>query len=206
MSINIHKMPLVSITNVFLDFLQSRFSNPEKTPPEFRWNRDENKSIMYITGPYTVTRDRIGTKPSITVQRSGFTFRNMTIDNMEGADAVTFTNKKHRDLLDGTISIICEAGTDIEATGLANFVSLLIESDRHLISGAVDFIHEFKWAGISDARPVKEEAEIVRWECVVSFRVTMQFGWISESIGLDEFNQVNIFAFDQTLPGCRRWS
>lgn len=193
--------PLVGVTNVFLDFLQDRFANPEIVPSPFRWNEDEDKTLIYITAPYSVTRKKVGTKPTVTVQRSGFNFRNMVLNNFESSDAITFENKKHRDLLDGVISIVCEAGTDIEATGLANFVALIIQSDRHMVASVVNFIHEFKWNGISEAVPVKEENEITRWQCTISFRITLQLGWITRELETVKFNQLNLYAYDKDEPG-----
>ena len=196
----ITNFPLVAISDGIISFLQYIFGNAEITPSDFRWNADDRQTKIFIGGPYTITRDKVGAMPSITVARGNFSYHNRFIDNLESADAITQENPKYRDLMQGSLSIICEANVGSEATGLASFISIELQANRHPIAGALKFVHKMKWLGISAENPIEEQAEVTRWQCIISFDVMLYQAYFKREMTPQPFNKLNIYAVDALEP------
>lgn len=190
----ITNFPLVALSDGIISFLQYQFGNAQVTPGEYRWNSNERASKIFISAPYTITRDKVEAQPTITIGRANFAFQNRVIDNLKSADAITQENPVHMDLVQGPLIVTIEAQTGSEATGLASFVALLIQSNRKMLAGQLKFIQSMRWTGISNETPVEEAAEIQRWQCTLTYQVIVYMGWLKRTIGpVDRFNKANIY-------------
>ena len=142
------------------------------TPGEYRWNSDERATKIFIGGPFSYSRQNVGSLPTVTVARGPFTYENRTINNYKGAEDITFNNEEKVDILTGPITIICEAGAGDEATSLAQYIMTEIQANRHNIKKHMKFLHRIVWVGITPEQPTKEEAEISRWQCSVTSTIS----------------------------------
>ena len=188
----LNKCPLTAFSDGITSFIQYVFKTPEITPAEYRWSQDEKQTKMFISGPFTVTREKVGSLPTITVIRGPFNYENRTINNFKEANPNVFDEDKYIELLSGPLSIICEAGTGDEATSLAYFLQMELQANRLLMKKQMTFLHRLLWSGISQEQPVKEEAEIVRWQVTISLQATIYVGWLNKISGLDRFNKISV--------------
>lgn len=189
----IYNFPLVELSDGIISFLQYIFSKPDVTPAEFRWNQDDRATKIFISGPFTISRQNVGQMPTITVSRGPFTYENRVIDNHVASNPNVMTDPQYMDILSGPITLICEAGTGPEATGLASFCALEMQAHRKDLAAKMEFMHRTTWVGITPEVPVKEEAEIVRWQCSVTFNVSVYTGWVRRKIGGTPFNKAAIY-------------
>jgi hypothetical protein len=196
MPVNMTSFPAVYVVDGIISFLQYVFGLPGITDVDYRWNSDEKKSKIFIAGPYTFDREKLGSAPSITVSRGGLGFNNLVIDNLESAGANTFSSPKHRDIMGGRISVICESRSASEASGLASFCAYQIQSHRHEIISNIKFIQDLKYEGLSPENPIQEAAEIKRYQCVASFNCSLYSGWMKSISNLTKFNKANIYSVD----------
>lgn len=189
----LYNYPLIELSDGIISFLQYIFSKPNVTPAEFRWNSDERATKVFISGPFSISRQKVGQLPTITVARGPFTYENRVIDNHVASNPNVMTDPQYLDILTGPISLICEAGTGPEATGLASFCALELQAHRKDLALKMEFVHRITWVGISPETPVKEEAEIVRWQCSVTFNASVYTGWVRREIGGTRFNKAAIY-------------
>jgi len=197
MPTNMLKFPAVYVVDGIISFFQYIFGLPGLTDVNYRWNSDERKSKIWISAPYTVDREKIGSAPSITISRGSFNFQNRVIDNLAKANANTKEQPVFRDLMSGNISIICESRSAAEASGIANFCAIQIQSERHKIMSQLKFIQDLKYVDIGTEIPIKEAAEIKRFQCVVTLSCNLYIGWIKDTINNDKFNKANIYTIDK---------
>lgn len=200
MAVIVQNCPLNICIDGIISYLQYIFKTPGSTPEEYRWSANERATKIFITGPFTVSRNKVGALPTVTVMRGDFNFENRAINNLKESKPNTFEDPEYLDIMRGPISIVCEAGTGAEATGLANFIALELQSNRHEIKRQLNFMHRLLRVGISRETPTKEEAEITRWQCSVSLDVSLYSGWISRETGLDAWRKASIF------NGVSNWS
>jgi len=193
MSVLVNECPIVLVVDGIISFIQYLFSNPEITPGEFRWNSDDRNTRIFIGAPFTITRDKVGSLPSVTISRGPFMYENRVIDNLKSADPNTFENPEYRDILRGVITIVCEAGAASEVAGLASFIAIELQGNRKPVSANLTFIHRLMWSGISQETPVSEKAEPDRWQCSITFDVSLYVGWITREVGdMTKFNKMGI--------------
>ena len=77
-------------------------------------------------------------------------------------------------------------------TSLAYFLQMELQANRLLMKKQMTFLHRLLWSGISQEQPVKEEAEIVRWQVTISLQATIYVGWLNKISGLDRFNKISV--------------
>ena len=188
----LNKCPMVDASDCLISFLQYLFSNPEMTPDEYRWNVNDRATRIFISGPYTVGRDKVGAMPTVTVTSGNFNYNNLGVNNLSSADKNTFENQEFLDLMDGPVAVIVEAGTESEATSMANFIALMIHANRMEIKAQFKFLHRIIRTAISQAVPTKESAEIERWQSTASFMISLYSGWVKSEKGLARWNKVAI--------------
>jgi hypothetical protein len=185
-------LPFGLVVDGFLSFIQSRFSNPEITPPAYRWNPDETQSRIRISSTYVIDNAKSGSIPSITVRRSGLQFASRVMDNLASADANVLTNAQYEDWADGTIDILCEAGSASEASSLANFLAIEIQANRKGIKYTLPFMRYISWADVGPETPVEQNVEVRRWQVFLRIKISVYLGWIKKEIDLDPFNKISI--------------
>ena len=189
----IQQFPLIAISDCFISFLQYMFSSPDRSPSDYRWNVDELQTKIFISGPYTVTRQKVGQVPTITISRTEFVFQNRVIDNLNKQDNILSEKIDRLDLMEGQVVIVFEAGTGPEATGLASLASLMIQDSRKKIASNSGFMNTIRWVGISPEQPVAEAGTIRRWQVSCSFNVTLRVGWMNIVTDPQPFNKFNIY-------------
>lgn len=185
-------LPFGLVVDGFLSFIQSRFSNPEITPPAYRWNPDETQSRIRISSTYVIDNAKSGGIPSITVRRSGLQFASRVMDNLASADANVLTNAQYEDWADGTIDMLCEAGSASEASSLANFLAIEIQANRKGIKYTLPFIRYISWADVGPETPVEQNVEVRRWQVFLRIKISVYLGWIKKEIDLTPFNKISI--------------
>ena len=113
---NINTFPLSIVVDLFISYIKWCFANSQIIPEEYRYSSTERKSKIYISGPFSVTRQKAGAVPTMTVSRSGFSYRQVSIDDLISASANSFDNVLSGGLVIGQISIAVEAGSDAEVS------------------------------------------------------------------------------------------
>ena len=192
MSAVLNQCSLTSLSDGIISFIRYLFATPDITPGEYRWSPDEQATKIFIAGPFTYSRQKVGSMPTVTVVRGPFLFENRTIDNYKGADANTYENPEHVEILSGPITIICECGAGDEALSMANYILLELQANRKKMKEKMTFLHRLLWTGISPEQPVKEEAEIVRWQCSFTFNASIYLGWLTRTTGFNMLGSIDI--------------
>lgn len=192
MSAVLNRCSLTSLSDGIISFIRHLFATPDITPGEYRWSPDEDATKIFISGPFTYSRQRVGQMPTITVVKGPFIYENRTIDNYKGADANTYENPEHVEILSGPLTIICECGAGDEATSMANYILLELQANRKKIKEQMTFLHRLLWTGISPEQPVKEEAEITRWQATITLQCSIYTGWLIRERGLTAFKKIDI--------------
>ena len=192
MSVTLNQSSLTRLSDGIISFIQYLFSKAELTPGDYRWNADERATKIFISGPFTFSRTKVGSMPTVTVIRGPFTYENRTIDNYKGADANVFTNQERLEILSGPLTIVCECGAGDECSSLAQYILLELQANRTKMKEHMTFLHRLLWTGITPEQPVKEEAEIVRWQCSITLQASIYTGWINREVGLTRFNSAVI--------------
>ena len=105
MGVIVNNCPLNEISDCLISFIQHLFNTPEITPDEFRWSSNDRETKIFISGPFAITRDKVGAMPTITVSRGSFGFHQRGIDNLKSADPNSFDNDEHLDILQGPVVI-----------------------------------------------------------------------------------------------------
>jgi hypothetical protein len=190
MSAILNQSSLTRLSDGLISFIQHLFGSPDMTPGEYRWSPDEQATKIFISGPFTYSRQRVGSMPTVTVTRGPFTYENRTIDNFKGADANTYENPERVEILSGPITVICECGAGDEATAMAQYILLELQANRLKMKSHMSFLHRLLWTGITPEQPVKEEAEITRWQCSITLQCSIYTGWIQRETGLTRFNSI----------------
>jgi len=189
----LNKCATTQLSDGLISFIQYLFRTPDITPAGYRWNADEKATEIFISGPFTISREKVGQLPTVTVARSPFQAQNRVIDHLKKADPNTFENEVSLDLLDGGVSIICEAGAGDEASALAMFIFLEIQANRKQLLQGMPFVHRFLGMSISNETPVKEAAEIERWQAIVNISVTLYLGWMKYIKDPEPWRQAALF-------------
>lgn len=189
----LNKCSLTQLSDGILSFIQYLFKTPEITPHDFRWNPTETETKIFIAGPFTVSRQKIGQLPSVIVSRTPFQAENRVIDHAQSADENVMTNPVSQDVLDGSLNVICECGASDEAEALASFIFLEIQANRKQIVNNMPFAHRLLCQSISASVPVKEAAEIERWQCSFSISASIYMGWIKTEKDGEPWTKAAIF-------------
>ena len=184
--------PIASIVDGILSYLQHLFSNPLLTPSDYRWDPDDKKSRIRIAGPFVIDNAKPMSAPFIVVERSGFQYDDRIIDNYKSGDPnVSSTNEKVS-ICDGYINIICGSRVASEASSLANFISMMIQADRHGIIHQLLFVRNLKQFDIGPEIPVIKDTEVRRWEVTTRVFVSLQMGWIESDMETLPWKQADI--------------
>lgn len=197
MSAILNRSSLTSLSDGLISFIQHLFGSVDITPGEYRWSPDQQATKIFIGGPFTYSREKVGQLPTVTVVRGPFTYENRTIDNYKSGDANTYENPEHVEILSGPITVICECGAGDEAVAMAQFILLELQANRIQMKKQMTFLHRLLWVGVSPEQPVKEEAEITRWQCSITLQCSIYTGWIKRETGLSRFNRVEINNADE---------
>lgn len=192
MAVEIQNFPLALLTDGLLSFLQHRFSDPQITPPAWRWSSDDRESRLRISGAYATGNEKPGSAPAIIVERGTFTPFNRTIDNVERADANTFLNPKHIDWLNGTVNVICESIVASEASSMANYLAIEFQANRHGICSTLEFMKDLSYLDIGPEQPAKADVEPRRWQVVLRLKCAVYLGWVRRDTTTIPFNKASV--------------
>ena len=188
--------PISSILDGVLSYLQWMFGNINITPSEYRWDPDDRKSFIRISAPFVIDNEKPMSAPFVVVERGAFEFENRVIDNFKSSDANTFSNPNFVAIANGTINIICGAHVAPEASSLANFISIMMQADRHGIIKQLGFVRNMYHLDIGPEVPVVKDTEIRRWEVTLRIFVSLQMGWITSLIEPKEWNSATMYGED----------
>ena len=178
MTASLSNFPVSAIVDGLLSYLQHLFSSSELTPAEYRWNEDGRKSKIRIGAPFVIDNEKPMSAPFVVVERGGLQFDDRVIDNIKSGGANVQDNKEYVSICDGYINIICGSRVASEASSIANFISLMIQADRHGIISNLNFLRNLKQVDIGPEMPVVKDTEVRRWEVTARFFVSLQMGWI----------------------------
>ena len=185
--------PVGLVVDGFCSFLQNRFSNPEVTPPTYRWNADDSQSRVRISGPYSTDNAKPGSIPSITVRRGTMQFAKRGIDNLKSADKNVLTNPIYEDWMDSSIDFLIETGSASESSSLANFLAIEIQANRHYIREVLTFIRYISYMSIGPEVPVEQTGVTIRrWQVMLTFNVSVYIGWTRRSTEDEQFDKMSL--------------
>lgn len=170
--------PLALVSDGLISYLQFVFSSDEHTPSSYRWNSNDRSSRIKISGPFVVESETPNSSPYITVERGGFGVNKKAIDDTKGADANTFDNEHGVMITDGTMIITVGSSVASEASSIANYIMVQLQSDRHGIMDKLGFVRNFNVSEVSPEEPVVKESEIKRWKVAITIQTSIQMGWI----------------------------
>jgi hypothetical protein len=171
------EMNTVKGVRVIIDFLRYVFLRI--APDQFRWDPDEKKTKIVIGAHEVFGLENAGAILKVAVVRSPYSMEHRTI-NQARPTANTFGQKAFSDLMDGTISVVVEAGTSEECTGLATFCGLVINANRHIIIKEAKIFHGLKLRNITEERTVDMQAKPVRIQCAAVLEAPMNISWITD--------------------------
>lgn len=178
MPVPLINFPLSAVVDGILSYLHFVFKTPDITPAEYRWNEDDRKSLIRISGTFVIDNQKPMSAPFIVVERASFATPQIAIDNLKSGGPNTDDNRSYVQLFDGSINIIVGSGVAGEASSIANFLAINIQADRHGIMETTKFIRNMYVAGVGPEVPVVKDSEVRRWEVTVSVFCSLQVGWI----------------------------
>ena len=192
MSVEMKNFPLVDVVDGILSYLQYVFGNPDVTPSDYRWNADETISKIRISGPFTIDNAKPMLAPYIVVERTGFNFENRVIDDLKNADNNSFENANYVSIINGNLLITCGSSVSSEATSLASMVSLLMHSDRKIITSTLGFLRSLKPENIGPETPAVKYADVRRYEVLVQYFCSIQQNWEKVETTILPWNKATI--------------
>jgi hypothetical protein len=184
--------PLASVVDGLISYLQFVFANPDIVPDEYRWNEDDRRTRIRISGVFVVDDEKPFSAPFIVVERGGFGKDDRIIDNLKKSDPNTFENPESVSIWDGSINIIFGGRSSSEVSTLANFVMINIDCDRHGIIQTIRFIRNLRVVSIGPEMPTKKREEILRWSVNLSLFVSLQMGWKNNLIDPQKFEKFTL--------------
>lgn len=174
--------PLSAVVDGIISYIQFLFGNPDITPAEYRWSSDDRQSRIRISGVFVLDNQKPMSAPFIVVERGAFNFANRTLDNLKNGTENAMETTEHVDWCDGSINIICGSGVAGEASSIANYIALSMQSDRHGIMSTLRFVRNMYYIDVSPEIPVVKDTEIRRWEVTLRIFVSLQMGWVKTII------------------------
>jgi hypothetical protein len=194
MTIEFKHFPIVSIVEALVDFTRYQFKTPGITPSDWRWDSDPKRSMITIRGDYSLEEIRPDSQPVIAIVRNSFGFSNSSLDNLEKADANTFSNAQKRDWLIGSIDIICASRSKNEADCLASFLALVMQSERHMLRSQLPFLKSLSYAMIGPPTPgAVTDVEIRRWMTTLRLNVELNMAWVTRQSDEVKWEKLNIY-------------
>ena len=201
MAVILNQTATTLLTDGLISYIQYLFKTPEITPDDFRWNADETQTRIFISGPFTVGRQKAGSIPTVTVMRSDFSASNLVNDHLQSARANVFDKEVRMDMMNGGVSIVCECGAGDEAQAMAVFVFLQIQGNRKNLVQGMPFLHRILGMSISKEVPVKESAEIERWQTTINIDVSLYLGWIRKEEPLPQWTESLVYNTSKFYDG-----
>lgn len=183
--------PAGNIVDGLCSWIQFSFARAEVTPSTYRWSADSEASRIRISAQLSTDNSKPGSSPSITVIRGSFRFSNSVLNNLESANPNDFVNKKHVDWMDGPVSIVCEAAAASEASNLANFLAIHIQSNKAGLSETLQFLKKIDYVDIGPEVAREVNNEPVRWRVTLTIQCSLYIGWYNQetsSIGLNKIH------------------
>jgi hypothetical protein len=198
MSASLINFPISAIVDGVLSYLQFVFKNVDITPSEYRWSDNDRQSKIRICAPFVIDNSKPMSAPFIVVERGGFQFDNRIIDNLKSAGANDFSNPNFVAIANGTINIICGSKESSEASSLANYISIMLQADRHGIINNLKFLRNFYHLDISPEIPVVKDSEVRRWEVTIRMFASLQMGWLKSLREPKLWRSATIYDTDKT--------
>lgn len=189
-------MNTVKSIKVIIDFLQFVFKNV--VPDQFRWDPDEKRTKIVIGAHEVFGLENAGAILKIAVVRSGFSMEHRTINQARPAPN-TYGQKSFADLMDGTISVVVEAGTSEEATGLATFCGLVINANRAVIIKEAKVFHGLKLRTVSEERTVDMQSKPTRIQCAAILDAPLNVSWMTDKKTGYIFGEMNMQHMDTEI-------
>lgn len=174
------------VKNRLLEFLRYIFSRSDR----FHFDDDDVASKIAISDVYPKKED-IEKKPSLVVRRENLVLTNRGIGHFVGWTFSKNFGSRFADLLQSQVVIECHSREGLEAEKLANIVfSSLLYFRRKLIE--IGRVHDILVANIGPETPQRVSSEITHTMVPVQLSFTFSESWITEEIGKDLFNGVNL--------------
>lgn len=186
----------VKCTRVIIDFLRYVFG--KLTPVQYRWESEMSRTKVVIGGHEIFGLDNPGGIIRVVVVRSSYQIEHKTI-NQQRPSLATYGPKSYSDLMDGNLSVVVEAGTSEECTGLATFCGMIINANRHIIMKEAGTFHALKLRGIAEERTVDMQAKPIRIQCAAIFEAPLNMAWIEDKKNSFSFNSLSMQHMDQPI-------
>jgi hypothetical protein len=194
--VSLKNFPLALIVDGLISYFQFVFSNSEIVPDEYRWDADDRRTRIRISGPMVIDDEKPFSCPCIIVERGGFQKNDTIIDNLKSADENTFENRESVEVWDGSLSVTCVCRSSSEASSIANFLLINITADRHEIIKNIGFVRNFRTMNVGPEIPVKKNAEIIRYNVAFLIMASIQMGYKSVLANADKFNKFSLTSVD----------
>lgn len=133
------EQPLLRIRKLVLAFLQGLFGNAETG--YFRWQPSLEDTEIIITDETPIQLEVVGIRPAISIVRGTVAWNRTSLDTMQTIDSRT-GQKKHTDLVSGTIIVNCCSKVSLESERIAWIVASHCWLLRSLVMKHTP-VHEF---------------------------------------------------------------
>jgi hypothetical protein len=195
-----NNFPITKVVAGLISYTQYVFGSPEHVEPDYRWNEDDRQTKIRISAPFAIDDERPMSQPFIVFKRGQFTFMNNMVDDVKTAEPNTFENMEKVVIANGNLNIICGSRSAVEATGLAQFMSILLQANRHNIAGNsnMEILRNLNHVAISDEMPVFKDAQVTRWEVNLNVFLSLQFGWFERLIDPVLWTKIDIKNVDES--------
>ena len=133
------EQPLLMMRKQVLNFLQGLFE--QQSVGSFQWHESLEESEIVITDESPIKLEVVGKRPALSVVRGTIAWGQTSIDERQEENMLT-GQRKHTDLIRGTLSINCCSRVDLESEYLGWIVANHMWILRRLIMKGTP-IHEF---------------------------------------------------------------
>ena len=161
-------LPAGNITSLLIDYTQRIFGDPNQTPDNYRWSSEGRETLINISAFYPIDEEKPFNIPAIRMQRGQLAINEQINDNFIEAEDTHSSPQVKGFLYEGPFTIIVSARTPIEASNIAQFLSMRMQNDKDkIINAGRDFLRNFNIRGISEEQPKESQGKVHRYEVLI---------------------------------------
>lgn len=194
-------LPAGNLTSLLIDYNQRVFGDDDQTPDIYRWSSNGRETRINIGGPYVIDEAKPFNIPAIRIKRGDFKINTRMNDNfIEAKDTFSEISTKGY-IYEGPVTIIVSARTPIEATNIAQYVSMRMQNDRHRIIHTGKFLRNLHINGISDEQPKEAQGKVHRYEVMIYAWASIMSLITEKPIDVPPFNILSMHGEGEYFEG-----
>lgn len=183
MATSLENFPLALVTDGFLSYLKHIFGSSDHTPSDYRWDKDDRASRITIVSPFVIDNEKPNSVSYITVERGGYGVDNRVLDNLKSSSENVFDITDNVMLTNGTVNLTIGTGVASEASSIANYLMIQLQSDRSSIMEKLGFLRRMQVVSVGPEIPQFKDSKVSRWTVTLTIETSIQMGWIKSTPG-----------------------